>query len=53
MFKVLRKQYPDYSDVYYEQSGAYNKRGLYHKEFKLLDKAVLLNPKKHLVIGVG
>ncbi|PRB03810.1 hypothetical protein CQ046_08435 [Chryseobacterium sp. MYb7] len=48
MFKVLRKQYPDYSDVYHEQSVAYNKRGLYHEGFKLLDKAVLLNPKKHL-----
>ncbi|NML70754.1 tetratricopeptide repeat protein [Chryseobacterium sp. RP-3-3] len=48
MFKVLTKQYPDYSDAYHEQSVAYNKRGLYYDGFKLLDKAVLLNPKRHL-----
>ncbi|MBT2623632.1 hypothetical protein [Chryseobacterium sp. ISL-6] len=48
MFKVLIKQYPDFSDAYHEQSVAYNKRGLYHDGLKLLDKAVLLNPKRHL-----
>lgn len=48
MFGILTKQYPDYSDAYHEQSVAYNKRGLYYDGFKLLDKAVMLNPKRHL-----
>lgn len=48
MFKVLIKQYPDYSDAYHEQSVAYNKRGLYSEGFRLLDRAVALNPKAHL-----
>ncbi|MDQ0065170.1 tetratricopeptide repeat protein [Chryseobacterium lathyri] len=48
MFKILTKQNPEYSDAYHEQSVAYNKRGLYHEGFKLLDNAVMLNPKRHL-----
>lgn len=48
MFTVLARQFPDYSNVYHEQSVAFNKRGLYHEGFKLLDKAVSLNPKEHL-----
>lgn len=48
MFKNLIKQYPNFSDAYREKSVAYNKRGLYSEGFKLLDKAVNLNPKEHL-----
>lgn len=48
MFKILTTQHPDYSNAYHEQSVAYNKRGLYNEGYKLLDKAVSLNPKGHL-----
>lgn len=48
MFDILKLQSPDYSDVYFEQSVAFNKRGEYAKGFELLDKAVELDPKLHL-----
>jgi tetratricopeptide (TPR) repeat protein len=48
MFDILKLQNPDYSDVYFEQSVAFNKRGEYAKGFELLDKAVELDPKLHL-----
>lgn len=48
MFEILKFQNPDYSDVYFEQSVAFNKRGEYAKGFELLDKAVELDPKLHL-----
>ncbi len=48
MFEILKLQNPDYSDVYFEQSVAFNKRGEYVKGFELLDKAVELDPKLHL-----
>lgn len=48
MFDILKLQNPDYSDVYFEQSVAFNKRGDYAKGFELLDKAVELDPKLHL-----
>ena len=48
MFDILKLQNSDYSDVYFEQSVAFNKRGEYTKGFELLDKAVELDPKLHL-----
>lgn len=48
MFDILKLQNPDYSDVYFEQSVAFNKRGEYARGFELLDKAVELDPKLHL-----
>lgn len=48
MFDILKIQYPEYSDAYFEQSVAFNKRGDYAKGFELLDKAVQLDPKIHL-----
>ncbi|WP_298501923.1 hypothetical protein [uncultured Maribacter sp.] len=48
MFNILRFQNPDYSDAYFEQSVPFNKRGEYAKGFQLLDKAVELEPLKHL-----
>ncbi len=48
MFDILKFQYPNYSDAYFEQSVAFNKRGEYAKGFELLDKAVQLDPKLHL-----
>ncbi len=48
MFNILKSQNPDYSDVYFEQSVAFNKIGEYAKGFELLNKAVELDPKLHL-----
>lgn len=48
MFNVLTNQHAEYSDAYHEQSVPYLKRGLFHEGFTLLDKAVTLNPQKHL-----
>lgn len=48
MFEILKFQYPDYSDVYFEQSVAFNKYGYHDKGFELLDQAVDLDPKIHL-----
>lgn len=48
MFEILKSQYPDYSDAYFEQSVAFNKYGNYTKGFELLDKAVDLEPELHL-----
>jgi tetratricopeptide (TPR) repeat protein len=48
MFDILKFQYPDYSDVYFEQSVAFNKYGYHDKGFELLDQAVELEPKLHL-----
>ena len=48
MFNILTYQYPNYSDAYFEQSVAFNKRGDYEKGFKLLNQAVELDPKLHL-----
>jgi len=48
MFDILKFQHPDYSDAYFEQSVAFNKRGEYAKGFELLDKAIELDPKLHL-----
>ena len=48
MFNILKFQHSDYSDVYFEQSVAFNKRGEYAKGFELLNKAVELEPESHL-----
>jgi tetratricopeptide (TPR) repeat protein len=48
LFNILKYQHPDYSDVYFEQSVAFNKYGYHHKGFELLDQAVELDPKMHL-----
>lgn len=48
LFKILKFQNPENSDIYFEQSVAYNKYGYYNKGFELLDQAVDLNPKMHL-----
>ncbi|MFL0082025.1 hypothetical protein V2647_10245 [Tenacibaculum maritimum] len=48
MFDVLIFQDSNQEDVYFEKSIPYNKRGDYAKGFKLLNKAVEINPKMHL-----
>ncbi|SHJ09921.1 tetratricopeptide repeat protein [Aquimarina spongiae] len=48
MFDILIFQHPEYSDVYFEKSVAFNKRGEYAKGFELLNKAVELDSKSHL-----
>jgi tetratricopeptide (TPR) repeat protein len=48
MLDILKFQYPDYSDVYFEQSVAFNKYGYHDKGFELLDQAVDLDPIMHL-----
>ncbi|MBK6266139.1 tetratricopeptide repeat protein [Marivirga sp. S37H4] len=48
MFEILKSQYPDYSDVYFEQSVAFNKYGNHARGFELLDQAVELDPEMHL-----
>lgn len=48
MFNALTFQYPDYSDAYFEQSVPFNKRGDFSKGFKLLNRAVEINPSLHL-----
>ena len=48
LFDALTWQHPDYAKAYFEQSVALNKRGEYAKGFRLLDRAVELDPKMHL-----
>ena len=48
MFNFLTWQHPDYAKAYFEQSVALNKRGEYAEGFRLLNKAVELDPKSHL-----
>lgn len=48
IFNVLIFQDPKFSDAYFEKSVAHNKRGNYDEGFKLLNKAVELDPKLHL-----
>lgn len=48
MFEILKYQYPEYSNAYFEQSVAFNKYGSYAKGFELLNQAVALNPEFHL-----
>lgn len=48
MFDILKSQYPDYSNAYFEQSVAFNKYGNHAKGFELLDQAVDLDPELHL-----
>ena len=48
MFTILNWQHPNYSDPYFERSVAFNKRGDYATGFQFLDKAVELDPVRHL-----
>lgn len=48
MFDILNWQYPNFSDAFFERSVAFNKRGEYATGFKYLDKAVEIEPNKHL-----
>jgi len=48
LFDILVFQYPDYSDVFFEKSIPFNKRGNYAEGFKSLNKAVDIDPKLHL-----
>lgn len=48
MFAILNWQHPDYSDAFFERSVPFNKRGEYYTGFYYLNKAVDLEPKKHL-----
>lgn len=48
IFWNIKKQAPNFSDIYKEESVAYNKRGMFYQGFKLLNKAVELDPKEHL-----
>ncbi|MDB9954038.1 tetratricopeptide repeat protein [Flavobacteriaceae bacterium] len=48
VFNVLKFQYPNYSDAYFEQSVPFNKRGEFARGFELLNKAVQLEPSLHL-----
>lgn len=48
LFDILIFQNPEDSNLYFEKSVAFNKRGEYSKGFHLLDKAVHLNPELHL-----
>ena len=48
MFEILKFQNSSNDRIYFEQSVPYNKRGYYEKGFRLLDKAVEIDPKMHL-----
>ena len=48
LFEILKFQNPDNSDIYFEQSVAYNKYGYHDKGFELLDQVVDLQPKLHI-----
>ena len=48
IFEILKFQDPTNSEIYFEQSVPYNKRGVYERGFELLDKAVEYNPKVYL-----
>lgn len=48
MFNILKYQNPNSSNIYFEQSIAFNKYGYHDKGFELLNKAVDLEPKMHL-----
>ena len=48
MFEILKFQDPLNSEIYFEQSVPFNKRGDYQRGFELLDKAVQYNPRDYL-----
>lgn len=48
IFSILKFQNPNNSDIYFEQSVPFNKRGDFAKGFLLLNKAVELEPEVHL-----
>ncbi len=48
IFDILIFQYPNYSNAYFEKSVAFNKRGDYQKGFEYLNKAVEIDPTRHL-----
>jgi tetratricopeptide (TPR) repeat protein len=48
MFEILKFQDPLNSEIYFEQSVPFNKRGDYERGFELLDKAVEYNPRDYL-----
>ncbi|MEZ2416208.1 tetratricopeptide repeat protein [Muriicola sp. E247] len=48
MFSILNWQHPNYSDAFFERSVPFNKRGEYAIGFKYLDKAIEIEPEKHL-----
>ena len=48
VFAILNWQHPDYSDAFFERSVPFNKRGEYFTGFYYLNKAVDLEPVKHL-----
>lgn len=48
VFDLLKFQYPDYSNVYFEQSVAFNKYGNHARGFELLNQAVGIDPELHL-----
>lgn len=48
MFEILKFQDPSNSEIYFEQSVPFNKRGDYERGFQLLDQAVEYNPIVYL-----
>ncbi len=48
IFEILKFQDPENSEIYFEQSVPFNKRGDYKRGFELLDKAVDNNPRIYL-----
>lgn len=48
IFSNLIYRFPNNSEYYRERSVAYNKRGMFHRGFSFLDKAVKLEPISHL-----
>ncbi|MFS4467634.1 tetratricopeptide repeat protein [Maribacter sp. 2210JD10-5] len=48
VFDLLKAQYPDYSNAYFEQSVAFNKYGNHARGFELLNQSVEIDPVLHL-----
>lgn len=48
IFEILKFQDPSNSEIYFEQSVPFNKRGSYERGFEILDKAVEYKPKVYL-----
>ncbi len=48
IFEILKFQDPLNSEIYFEQSVPFNKRGYHEKGFEILDKAVEYNPRVYL-----
>ena len=53
IFWNIKKQAPNFSDIYKEESVAYNKRGMFYQGFKLLNPNSAIEKKEYFSILIS